>query len=83
MPQSLAQIYLHIIFSTKDREPLIADDGIRKEMHAYLASIMKEYDSPALTIGGTADHVHTLSMLSRTQTVAKIVGEAILQSVNK
>ena len=76
MPQSLAQIYLHIIFSTKAREPFVADDGIRKEMHAYLASIMKEYDSPALIVGGTADHVHILSMLSRTQTIATIVGEA-------
>jgi REP element-mobilizing transposase RayT len=76
MPQSLAQIYLQLIFSTKGREPFVADDGIRKEMHAYLASIMKEYDSPALIIGGTADHVHLLCMLSRTETIAKIVGEA-------
>jgi putative transposase len=76
MPQSLSQIYLHLIFSTKAREPFLADDGIRTEMHAYLATVMKEYDSPALVVGGTADHVHILSMLSRTQTVAKIVAEA-------
>jgi putative transposase len=76
MPQSLAQIYVHIIFSTKNRRPLLIDENLRKEMHAYLAKILEQSDSPALTIGGTGDHVHTLCLLSRTNTVAKIVGEA-------
>jgi putative transposase len=76
MPQSLAQIYVHIIFSTKNRQPLLIDVNLRTELHAYLAKILKEFDSPALTIGGTGDHVHTLCLLSRTNTVAKIVGEA-------
>ncbi len=80
MPQSLAQIYVHIIFSTKARQPFMTDENIRKEMHAYLASIMKEYESPALIVGGAADHVHILCMLSRTNTIAKILGEAKLNS---
>jgi len=76
MPQSLANIYVHIVFSTKNRESFLSDKTIRREMHAYIASVLKKYDSPALLIGGTSDHVHILGVLSRTNTLAKIIGEA-------
>ncbi len=76
MPQSLAQVHIHLIFSTKNRAPSLVDAEFRKEMHAYLASIMKAYESPAQIVGGTADHVHILCALSRTTTIAKAVGEA-------
>ena len=76
MPQSLAQVHIHVIFSTKNRMPFLVDAECRKEMHAYLASTMKAYESPAQIVGGTADHVHILSALSRSATVAKVIGEA-------
>jgi len=76
MPQSLAQVQIHIIFSTKNRMPFLVDAEFRKEMHAYLATIMKAYESPAQIVGGTADHVHILCGLSRSATVAKLIGEA-------
>jgi putative transposase len=76
MSQSLAQIHNHVIFSTKKRIPFLADAEIRKEMCAYLASIMKAYESPVHIVGGTADHVHILCALSRTTTIAKAIGEA-------
>ncbi len=76
MSQSLVQIHIHIIFSTKNRIPFLVEAGIRKEMHAYLASILKAYDAPALIVGGTADHVHLLCSLPRTATIAKVIGEA-------
>lgn len=76
MAQSLSQVYLHIVFSTKHRQNLLADETVRKEMHAYLAAILKAYDSPALLVGGIADHVHLLCVLSRKETIARIVGEA-------
>ncbi len=41
MPQSLAKIYLHLVFSTKNREPFLRDAGLRHEMHAYLAGVAK------------------------------------------
>ncbi len=71
MPQSLSQIYVHVIFSTKNRHPFLVDAELRKEMHAYLASVMKAHESPAQIIGGTADHVHILCALSRSSTVAQ------------
>ncbi|SPF36677.1 transposase [Syntrophobacter sp. SbD1] len=76
MPQSLAQVHVHLIFSTKNRMPFLVDAELRKEMHAYLASVMKAYEAPAQIVGGTADHVHILSTLSRTTTIAKVIGEA-------
>ncbi|MHC1727345.1 MAG: IS200/IS605 family transposase [Syntrophobacteraceae bacterium] len=75
MPQSLSQVHLHIIFSTKNRRAYLKPEGLRTEMHAFLSSVMREFDSPALVIGGIEDHVHILCMLSRTHAVAKIVGE--------
>ena len=74
MPQSLASIPVHFIWSTKDREPLIKSE-IEKELFSYMASIFRAHESPALTINGTEDHVHNLVILSRKITVAKLVEE--------
>ena len=79
MPQSLSNILVHLIFSTKNREPLI-NDNIAAELHPYLAALFRVRESPALTINGTEDHIHALFALSRTQTVAGIVEEVKTQS---
>ena len=42
MPQSLAQIYLHIVFSTKDRAPFLKDPDLRSRPHGYLSRICKK-----------------------------------------
>ena len=75
MPQSLAQIYLHVVFSTKGRAPFLNDDSLRADVHAYLAGICRNTDSPSIIVGGTSDHVHILCYLSKTQTVADLVRE--------
>jgi putative transposase len=75
MPQSLAQVHIHVIFSTKNRMPFLVAAEFRREMHAYLVSVMKAYESPAQIVGGTADHVHILCALSRSATIAKVIGE--------
>ena|SRR5947209_6872408 len=74
MPQSLSSILIHLIFSTKHREPYITKE-VEPELHAYLAAVFRECHSPSLTINGTADHVHALFTLSRTVTVAEVVEE--------
>lgn len=73
MAQSLSKIYIHIIFPTKDRVPLLNDKGLQKEMHAYLPGICKNLDSTSLQIGRAIDHVHILCTLSRKYTVADLV----------
>ena len=74
MPQSLSSILVHLVFCTKNREPYITAE-IEPELHAYMAAVFRECHSPALTINGTTNHVHTLFALSRTATVAGIVEE--------
>src|SRR3954462_13967725 len=75
MPQSLSQIYLHIVFSTKNREPLVRDPATRVSMHKHLAGICRGQRSPSIIVGGVEDHVHILCRLSRTGCVADLVRE--------
>jgi putative transposase len=75
MPQSLAQIYLHIAFSTKDRRPHLGDASIRSELHQYLGGTCNNLDCPILRVGGVDDHVHLLCRLGRTISVANLVKE--------
>jgi REP element-mobilizing transposase RayT len=75
MPQSLARVLVHIVFSTKNRYPFLADKNIRSEMHAYLGGTCNELECPVLSVGGVADHVHILCALSRNLSIAKVVGD--------
>src|SRR5262245_12061638 len=75
MPQSLAQIYVHIIYSTKHRTPFLQDVKLRGDLHAYLGGICRHHNSPAVIVGGTTDHVHLLCKLARTIAVADLLRE--------
>jgi putative transposase len=75
MPQSLARVLLHFVFSTKNRYPFLADKNIRNELHAYLGGTCNELECPVLIVGGAADHVHVLCAISRNLSIAKVVGE--------
>ena len=72
MPQSLSRVILHIIFSTKNREPWI-DVAIRPRMHAYLATICRDLGGQALRVDGVADHVHIVTTLPRTLSPAQMI----------
>jgi putative transposase len=74
MPQSLSSILVHLVFSTKNREPFITP-SIETELHPYMATIFREYNSPSLVIDGTADHIHALFALGRTITLADLTEE--------
>nr|VFJ45831.1 MAG: REP element-mobilizing transposase RayT [Candidatus Kentron sp. DK]VFJ49185.1 MAG: REP element-mobilizing transposase RayT [Candidatus Kentron sp. DK] len=74
MPQSLSNILLHLVFSTKSREPHIYPE-IEPELYAYIASIHKNLACPLLKIGGTSNHLHILCRLERVVTVSKLLEE--------
>jgi putative transposase len=74
MPQSLSLTIIHLVFSTKDRMPLLTPD-IRHELHAYLATVARHDDGECFRVGGVADHVHLAVRLSRTQSIADLVSE--------
>ncbi|MGD9632400.1 MAG: IS200/IS605 family transposase [Pirellulales bacterium] len=75
MGQSLAQIYVHLIFSTRDRQRFLIDESVRSSAHAYLAGVCRNQDSPALIVGGPEDHVHLLCRLGKQTTVSALVRE--------
>jgi putative transposase len=74
MSQSLASILIHLIYSTKNREPWLTP-AIDPELYAYQATVFQAMHSPALLINGTADHVHALFLLGRTVALCDVVEE--------
>jgi putative transposase len=74
MPQSLSKVIVHMIFSTKDREPWL-DSDVRPRMHAYLATVCRDLGGELVRVGGVADHVHIVTTLPRTLSQAELVEE--------
>ncbi len=72
MPQSLARLLVHVIFSTKYRAPLLSS-AVRPVVHQYLGKVLRDHDCPTIRIGGVEDHVHLFFGLSRTLSIAKAV----------
>lgn len=65
---------VHLVFSTKHRAAWIPRE-IQQSLFAYLAGIFKEWESPAIVVGGVEDHVHSLFALSKNHALKKIVEE--------
>jgi REP element-mobilizing transposase RayT len=74
MPQSLVKNLVHLVYSTKHRNAWLPDD-VRDSLFAYRAGVFKQWESPALVIGGMEDHVHTLFSLSKNHALKRIVEE--------
>ena len=81
MPQSLAQNYIHLIFSTKERAASLSP-GVQERLYPYLAKAFEGEKSPALKIGGVGDHVHVLFRLSKNIALATLIGKVKGQSSN-
>lgn len=75
MPQSLSAVYIHLVFSTKERRPFLRDKPARDALHAYLGGISKQLECPPIRIGGVEDHVHIVARFGRTITQADWVKE--------
>jgi len=74
MPQSLSLVILHVVFSTKERRPILGPDT-RPKLHAYLATVARNVGCECYRAGGMADHVHLAIRFSRTLTIANLVEE--------
>ena len=74
MAQSLSKVIVHIIFSTKDREPWLGSE-VRPRMHAYLATVCRDIGAELVRVGGVADHVHIVTLLPRTVSQAQLIEE--------
>ncbi|EKD28796.1 MAG: transposase [uncultured bacterium] len=74
MGQSLVKNYIHIVFSTKNRDPLI-HPSYEEELHSYLGGICKNLECHPIKIGGYIDHIHMLCMLSKKIALMKLLEE--------
>ena len=72
MGQSLVKNYIHIVFSTKYREPLITPP-LESELHSYIAGICNNLECYPVIVGGYTDHIHILCMLSKKISLMKLV----------
>ncbi len=75
MAQSLSNLLVHLIFSTKERRPFLRTVAHRTALQRYLGGVSARLDCPVVCLGGTADHVHCLARQARTITVADWVKE--------
>lgn len=75
MPQSLAKVYVHIVFSTKNTQHFIIDDSIRNELHSYVIGTLSNLGSYTNEVYANSDHIHILCTLPRTITIAEIVSK--------
>jgi putative transposase len=72
MPQSFAPLHCHIVFSTKQRQPLIQPD-LQSRLFNYIGGIVRNHSCVLVAAGGMPDHVHLLVSLSRTLAMADAV----------
>jgi putative transposase len=66
MPQSLSAVYIHLVFSTKHRQPFLRDHNLRADLHAFLGGTSQTLDCPPILVGGVEDHIHLCARLGRT-----------------
>src|SRR5438445_2406565 len=72
MAQTLVSLMVHVIFSTKNREPFITPE-IEPELFAYMGGILKNNDSRLLNAGGTTNHVHLIVSQSKNVALSSLI----------
>src|ERR1022692_2216794 len=74
MAHTFTHLLTRIIFSTKDRRPLL-DADLKDRLFPYLGGIMRAHDSKALIINGPTDHVHILASLAAKHSLSDLMRE--------
>jgi len=72
MPQSLAHLHVHLVFSTKGREPWLTHE-IRPPLHGYVATVLRNLRCRPIVINSVHDHLHGLFDLARTVALSDVV----------
>ena len=72
MAQSLAKNYIHIVFSTKNREKTMRKEDL-EEIFSYVAGIIKNCECHSICVGGTTNHIHILCTLNKNLALSKLV----------
>lgn len=74
MPQSLAKNLIHLVFSTKNRQPTLTEH-VRDPLCAYASGVLRDLDSHVIAITAWRDHVHILFELSKNHSLSQVVME--------
>jgi REP element-mobilizing transposase RayT len=74
MPSTYTNLLYHIVFSTKDRTPLI-DDEFREELYQYIGGIIRAEGGVQLEIGGLSDHIHILAKIKPAMPVSDMLAK--------
>ena len=79
MGHTHTNLLFHIVFSTKERAPLL-DADLKPRLFAYMGGIFRELGGTALLINGPPDHVHILALLPAKLGVSEVVGKVKAKS---
>ncbi len=74
MRKSISLNYVHIIFATKYRQPVL-ESSWRGELFEMIGRVSRSYECEPLAVGGYDDHIHILANLSRTLAAAMYIGQ--------
>jgi len=74
MPSTHLSLHYHLVFGTKDRHPFLTEE-VRNRIHAYLGGTVRGLGGVAISVGGTADHVHLLVGLKATHRLSDFMRE--------
>ena len=72
MSHSYHKIWIHAIWSTKMREPLI-DQNVEHKIYPYITDQLRDQGCPVRIINGMPDHIHCLFLLSSSKSIAKVI----------
>tara|TARA_R110000868_G_scaffold411258_1_gene702553 strand:+ start:1295 stop:1729 length:435 start_codon:yes stop_codon:yes gene_type:complete len=72
MPHSYIKIWIHAIWATKERKPLI-NSTIEKKVYQFISDQLREQGCPVRIINGMPDHIHCLFLLSRQKSIAEVI----------
>ena len=71
----MSSLYVHSVFSVKNRNPFLKDAEIRRETHAFPGGVANKLECPPIIVGGMKNHIHLLCRLSRIISQADYVKE--------
>ena len=75
MSHSYSALYVHLVFGTKNRQPLLTDVELRARLHEYIGGTSRGMKCPCFVVGGVEDHVHIIASQARTISTSDWVQE--------
>tara|TARA_R110002020_G_scaffold209521_1_gene415507 strand:- start:1534 stop:1788 length:255 start_codon:yes stop_codon:yes gene_type:complete len=72
MPHSYNNIWIHAIWATKERAPLI-NSSVESKIHSFLKEQFRELGCPIRIINGMPDHIHCLFLLNPQKSITDVI----------